>query len=296
MFKTLTVLPYNQLRRNRYFYLRYDGFYAALFAALIVLMAAADWPGLAPTWSPTLLWVLPLACYAQILCSVVIHNCTHGNLPRPINRLVGELCGLVVLTRFASWEIIHQRHHRYSDDPIKDPHPVEPSYWKFLFHTVYNVEHQLQTLYFELYGDTPETRLYERRRAWVSYATNILLVVTWWMLLGPAGFLAVFVPASIVGFLHLVHFNWSTHNGMSKEGDYRPVNLDEGLFKVGNLLFFGIYMHENHHKRPDYFNPARYRAAARTWKVVPAEAGASLDGVGALRADELGPKEPATPV
>ena len=35
---------------------------------------------------------------------------------------------VVVLTRFASWEVIHQRHHRFSDDLDKDPHPVVSSY------------------------------------------------------------------------------------------------------------------------------------------------------------------------
>ncbi|WP_438030077.1 hypothetical protein [Sorangium sp. So ce233] len=32
------------------------------------------------------------------------------------------------------------------------------------------------------------------------------------MFLGPIGFFFLFVPASSVGFLHLMHFNWSTHN------------------------------------------------------------------------------------
>lgn len=31
-----------------------------------------------------------------------MHNCTHGNLPRSINRVVGEILGLIILIRFAS--------------------------------------------------------------------------------------------------------------------------------------------------------------------------------------------------
>src|SRR6478609_3054749 len=162
MWKTLTVLPYNQHRKNRYFYLAYDGFYFVLAAALVALMVGTGWHGLVREWTPACWLALPLVTYAQIVCSIFVHNATHGNFPRAINRVVGEICGVVVLTRFASWEIIHQRHHRFSDDPVKDPHPVEPSYWKFLWHTIYNVEHQLQTIYFELYGDSPETRKYEK--------------------------------------------------------------------------------------------------------------------------------------
>jgi stearoyl-CoA desaturase (delta-9 desaturase) len=210
------------------------------------------------------LYYLERACQVQILSSVYIHNCTHGNFPRAINRIVGELCGVVVLTRYASWEIIHQRHHKYSDNLERDPHPIVPGsagYWPFLIHTVMNVEHQLQTLFFELNnGDTPANRRFEKRRAYLSYATNLLLIYTWFVFLGSVGFFFLFVPAALVGFLHLVHFNWSTHNPYSPTEDYRPVNLNSGFYRVGNWLWHGIYMHGNHHKNSGMFNPVKMAA------------------------------------
>ena len=254
---SLTSLPFTQLRRNRYFYLYYDGFWALCCVTLLAWMYVGRWQGVIPTWDHRYWLLLPVVCHAQILCSVFIHNATHNNFPRAINRVVGELCGVVVLTRFASWEVIHQRHHRFSDDLDKDPHPVVSSYWAFLFKTVVGVERQLQKIYFELYGDTPENKKYEQRRAYVSYATNLLLIATWYTFLGPSAFFFLFVPASIIGFLHLVHFNWSTHNAFSPELDFKPVNLDHGYYKVGNLVWFGIYMHANHHKRANMFNPAK---------------------------------------
>lgn len=254
---TLTSLPFTQLRRNRYFYLWYDGFYAALCVTLLAAMHLGRYEPFIRAWDNRFWLVLPLACHAQILCSVFIHNCTHNNFPRAVNRLVGEICGVVVLTRFASWEVIHQRHHRYTDDLDKDPHPVIGSYWGFLVKTIVGVERQLQSIYFELYGDTPENRRYEQIRAYVSYATNILLIATWYTFLGPIGFFFFFVPSSIVGFLHLVHFNWSTHNAFSPTGDFKPINIDKGFYKIGNVLWHGIYMHANHHKRANLFNPAK---------------------------------------
>lgn len=254
---TLTSLPFTQLRRNRHFYLWYDGFYAALCVGLIAAMHFSGYEPFIKSWDNRFWLLLPLVCHAQILCSVFIHNATHNNFPRPINRVVGELCGLVVLTRFASWEVIHQRHHRYSDDVEKDPHPVVPGYWAFLIKTVIGVERQLQRIYFDLYGDTPESRRYEQMRAYVSYATNVLLIITWYMFLGPIGFFFFFVPSAIVGFLHIVHFNWSTHNAFSEARDFKPVNLNHGYYKLGNLIWFGIYMHANHHKRANLFNPAK---------------------------------------
>jgi len=254
---TLTSLPFTQLRRNRYFYLWYDGFYAALCVGLLAAMHFGHYEPFIKSWDNRFWLLFPIVCHAQILCSVFIHNATHNNFPRALNRIVGEICGVVVLTRFASWEVIHQRHHRYTDDVEKDPHPVVAGYWSFLFKTIVGVERQLQAIYFDLYGDTPEARRYEKLRAYVSYATNILLIATWYVFLGPIGFGFFFVPTAIVGFLHLVHFNWSTHNAFSKESDFRPVNLNHGYYKIGNLIWFGIYMHANHHKRANMFNPAK---------------------------------------
>ena len=253
---TLTSLPFTQLRRNRYFYLYYDGCYALACIALLAAMRLGDWRPLVQHWDVRVCLLLPLVCYAQILCSVFIHNATHNSFPRAINRVVGELCGVILLTRFASWEVIHQRHHRYADDVEKDPHPVVSGYWSYLAQTMVSVERQLHRIYFDLYGDTPENRRYERRRAYLSYGTNLLLLYVWYSFLGPIAFGFFFVPAALVGMLHIVHFNWSTHNASSAEMDFRPVNLNHGLFNLGNKLFFGIYMHANHHKRANVFNPS----------------------------------------
>jgi len=252
---TLTSLPFSQLRRNRYFYLWYDAAYFVLAVAALAAMHLAGHKGLIAEWKWSYLLLLPIVTYVQILCSVFVHVCTHGSFPKAINRLIGEICGTVILTRFASWEIVHQRHHRFSDDTAKDPHPVFKSYWDFVRNTIVGVEHQLQQTYFDLHGDTPETRRYEKLRAYVSYATNLLVIFTWFTFLGPSAFVFLFVPASIIGALHLFHFNWSTHNAFSPSGDYKPVNLDHGYYWLGNRIWFGIYFHENHHKNAKVLNP-----------------------------------------
>ena len=74
------------------------------------------------------------------------------------------------------------------------------------------------------------------------------------------GFFFFFVPASILGFFHLVHFNWSTHNAAKPEEGFFPVNLDRGYFWIGNRIWFGIYYHGFHHKQANLFNPMRYEA------------------------------------
>ncbi len=93
----------------------------------------------------------------------------------------------------------------------------------------------------------------------MSYATNLLLVATWYTLLGPLAFFFLFVPASVVGFLHLVHFNWSTHNAFSPSNDFRPINIDTGYYKIGNLILARHLHAREHHQRANLFNPARMK-------------------------------------
>ncbi len=268
---TFTTLPFSQLRKNRYFYLWYDGVYAALAIAVIAGAKTAGHQGLLPHWQWSYLLLLPIVTYVQILCSVFVHVCTHNSFPKVLNRIIGEVCGLVVLTRFASWEIVHQRHHRFSDDVDKDPHPIVPSYWAFVWKTIAGVERQLQQTYFDLYEDTPETRRYEKIRAYVSYATNLLVIYAWFTFLGVNAFVFLFVPASIIGALHLFHFNWSTHNAFSPTGDYKPVNLDHGYYWLGNRIWFGIYYHANHHKSAKVLNPMTFTPSLPITKPPTAE-------------------------
>jgi stearoyl-CoA desaturase (delta-9 desaturase) len=250
-----------QFKKNRRFYLQYDAFYLGLAAVAALLMFAFHWRPLDSyvTWTP-LHFVLgvPALIYFLICCHLWIHNATHGNFPRYLNRIIGEVLGVVVFVRYASWDIVHMRHHRFSDDTVKDPHPNYPSYWKSFFSSIIYVERQLQQQYCDVWGDTEENRRYEAFRAKVSYGTNVVLAVAWYQLLGPIG-LSMWLPCNIIAAAFVAHFNWSTHNGGAGR-DFRPVNLNHGYYWLGNKLFTGIYFHANHHKRPHLFNPMRWEA------------------------------------
>jgi stearoyl-CoA desaturase (delta-9 desaturase) len=255
----LTAHPIGQFRKNPNFYLMYDGFWFLVCAAILATFWAT---GFTPLLGQPQLWwlaVAPVLFFGLVWAHLTIHNCTHGNLPHAINRIVGELLGLMVVVRFASWDIIHMRHHKYSDDRVKDPHPNFPSFWKTVVHTIVNVESQLFQQYFDVWGDTPENRARERRRAWMSYGTNIVLVAVWAWLLGPWFALCVFAPCNLLAGLFVIHFNWSTHNGEAAKTieEMHPVNLTGPYYRLGNKLFAGIYAHKLHHERPGIFNPAK---------------------------------------
>lgn len=260
---SLFSLPWAQYRRVPTFYLWYDGAYAVLALAGIAALLATGYRGPLADLHWWFIPAFPVFLYVLIMAHVLIHNASHGNFPKAINRVVGELCGILVIARFASWEIVHRRHHRYSDDPLRDPHPAERRYWPYAVKTLINVEKQLQQQYFDIYGDTTETRRYERIRALVSFSSGTLLFVLWFMVLGPWGFFLLFVPAFVGAGLFVIHFNWSGHNAHTKDGPIEPVNLDSGWYWLGNRIFFGIYYHGNHHKMAMLFNPMKMPVKAR---------------------------------
>ena len=211
--------------------------------------------------------MFPVLLFCLIWAHLLIHNATHGNLPKAINRIAGELLGLCVIVRFASWDIIHMRHHKYSDDRVNDPHPNFPSFWKTVFHTIVNVEKQLFQQYYEIWGDTPENHTRERRRAWMSYGTNIVLLASWLWLLGPAFFFLVFVPCNLLAGLFVIHFNWSTHNGEAAKGldDMRP---DQPLGPVLPNRQQAVRRHlraPDAPRSPDAVQPGEGAGRGRSW-------------------------------
>ncbi len=258
--RVFTKYPVNLFMKSRWFYPVYDATWMGLLLLAIWLLDRADFAGLVPRfedfrWQHLL--ALPLVTYVLIMGNVFAHNAAHRNFPKLINRIVGEFVGLLVLTRYASWEIIHLRHHKYSDIPGKDPHDCKSGFWlHFLPYFVVNVERQLQQNFYDYHGGrTTKNIIFEKCRAALSFSTLLVLLYFFYRLLGAPFFVYVFFPAQLITIVHLAHFNWSTHNGFSKTRDFRPINIDRGLYWLGNRIFFGIYYHDNHHKMVKAFNP-----------------------------------------
>lgn len=269
---SLTSLPFARFKRRATYYLEYDSIYMVLALAATLSLRASGYVAPVNEFSLWVLLLVPVGAYVGIMAHMLIHNASHGNVgPKWFNRIVGEICGVIVLTKFASWEIIHRRHHRYSDDPERDPHPAERRYWPYVVNTLIGVERQLQQEYFDVHGDTPETRRYEAWRSRLSFVSGMCLVMAWFTLLGPVLFFVVFVPGSVLAGLFVIFFNWAGHNAHTEDGEIAPINLDHGIFWLLNRMFFGIFFHGNHHKMAMLFNPMNVptRSSARQ----PEEAG-----------------------
>jgi stearoyl-CoA desaturase (delta-9 desaturase) len=259
----LTSLPFAQFHRHPRFYFVYDSVFLLGAAAFVAALSALGYRPAVRQFSWPLLALLPVVTYFMILAHVFIHNASHRNFPRAVNRIVGEVCGVIVVTKFASWEIVHRRHHRHSDDPALDPHPATRDYWAYAMATLVNVEKQLQQQYFEVHGDTPAARTYERWRSRLSFVSGAMLFLAWYALLGAPIFIELFAPAFVFAALFVIFFNWAGHNAHLSEGAIEPTNIDTGIFWILNRMFFGIFYHGNHHKTPSLFNPMNMRTSSR---------------------------------
>lgn len=270
-----TSLPYAQFKRDPHYYVKHD---TVFLVGSIAIAAGLHFSGYQPPATEFALWhltLLPVAMYVMIMAHVWVHCASHGawgttTSGKVLNRIVGELCGALVLTKFASWEIVHRRHHRYSDDPERDPHPAERGYWRFALNTLIKVEKQLQQEYFDVHGDTPQRRRYERFRSVYSFVSGAALAGAWLAIIGLPLFVELYLPAMIFAALFVIHFNWSGHNAHTKDGPIAPINLDTGWFWLGNRIFFGIYYHGNHHRMAMVFNPMKVPVRAQKQAEEPA--------------------------
>ncbi len=257
-----TTLPYAQFKRDPHFYVKHDTVFLVLALGGIAALHLSGYTPSSEWLAPWHLALFPIVLYLTIMSHVFAHCASHGawgrdTAGRVVNRIAGELCGAWVLTKFASWEIVHRRHHRYSDDAARDPHPAERGYWRYALNTFINVEKQLQQEYFDVHGDTPERRRYERFRSVYSFVSAAVLALFWEQLVGLPLFLEVVGPSWVLAALFVIHFNWVGHNAHTREGAIEPTNLDHGWFWLGNRMFFGIYFHGNHHRMTVVFNPMK---------------------------------------
>lgn len=202
--------------------------------------------------------LVPLGVYLGGVSAVFIHNATHNSFPwRWLNELCGYLAGLHQLWGFMGWKLIHLVHHQYSDHADMDPHPPgELSFWQFARHMFVHSSRKISERYREHWGETAHTRTLQKTVNILFPIMAFTNLLFWYLLLGPAVFLFLYVPSYIANHLLFVGVNYTAHPKDPLTGETKAANLDETLFhRLANFFWFGIYYHGNHHRRPLLFNP-----------------------------------------
>jgi fatty acid desaturase len=216
-------------------------------------------------FEPWHLALIPLGLYVGGVSAVFIHNATHNSFRWVwLNEFCGYLSGLHQLWGFTGWKLIHLVHHQYSDNADMDPHPPKDlTFWQFTKIMFVNSSRKISERYREHWGQNRTTRIMQK---WVMIVFPLMVAANllfWYMLLGPAGFLFFYIPSYISNHLLFVDVNYSAHP-KDESGNSKPANLNHTLYyKIANALWFGIYFHGNHHRRPLLFNPRYMQLSKR---------------------------------
>lgn len=190
------------------------------------------------------------------------HACAHEAVrPRWLNRLLGEICGLIHTSSLDEWSVIHSYHHRYADDPARDPHcPRGKSFVHFASTTGKEIKESFVSHYFEAHPESEASRANLQATMTSMFVRQQLLTLFWFLALGPAAFLYFFGVNIVLKKVHYAWFNWATH--VQRESKPEIINQNRGVYWLVNLISFNLYFHKNHHLHPAVFNPKNIPADA----------------------------------
>lgn len=195
--------------------------------------------------------------YFGMLHTALIHNCAHNNFkPRFLNRILGEILSLHMMSGYPGFVIIHLQHHKHADNSELDPHPNDNlTYWQYLNGLKKNLKKSFLRLYTETWGNDEESL---KIWAWVRYLlplNRILRAFLILLLFGPVGFSFFYIPSYISSQLTYAHVNYYTH-ARQEDNSVKIINMNHNIiYKVLNKVLIGIYFHKNHHDKPRAFNP-----------------------------------------
>lgn len=205
---------------------------------------------------------IPVAILLTFPLTALLHSASHGSLrPKWLNRPVGELVGLMQLSGFAQWKIVHVVHHKHADDPDLDPHPPQfKSYWEFTKGMRESAIKAYAKFYLKTFGDNNESGAELKRFGMMAKLDQSARVLLWYLVLGPQLFTFLFLASIVFKMFHYAWFNYITHRPTGNEIEVK--NLDSNLYYIINRIAFGLYYHKNHHLYPLLFNP-RYLAISK---------------------------------
>ncbi|MEM7405471.1 MAG: fatty acid desaturase [Pseudomonadota bacterium] len=119
-------------RRSDWHGLLWFARHLALAAAAATGVVASD----NPVWLATTLWLLGLTL---VTLFAPLHECIHSTAfkHRGLNRVVAAICGTVLLISPTWFRAFHFNHHRYTQDPDRDPELMRAkprTRWQYVRH------------------------------------------------------------------------------------------------------------------------------------------------------------------
>lgn len=253
-------------------------------AALALAVVAAHVGALALAASGHPFVALALGSSAAWMAFTCLHEASHGNVGRvrSLGALVGEVSAHVLGVRFLAFRQIHQRHHRFTNDPARDPdrYTGEGPAWTRPLRLATTDLHY----YFEYRARELRASRFEAIVSWVSAVALPAAAALVALRLGVSSlFVAWLLPARLGLFAAAYLVDLLPHGrpiAPSRQADpLRHTRLVE-LGPVFDVLALGHGQHLLHHLWPRVpFHKLAGAARARR---------AELERAGVVRVDVLG--------
>lgn len=211
----------------------------------------------------------------------VVHDSSHNAVSRHVwlNEALGRI-GLVYFAPLAPMDVaryIHMAHHRFANDPDRDPdayaHKLD---WLFPLRWL-NFDYFYTKWFFTKGGDFAR-RKYGAVAAYAAFILGSCAMIIW------AGYglellMLWFIPTRISSFLFVFVFSFLTHQPfetLSRENEYKATALRLG----GEWILSPLMAHHNYHLIHHLYPGAPFYNYRRIW---------------AIKGNEILPKEPLMP-
>ncbi len=212
----------------------------------------------------------------------VVHDSSHNAVSRHVwlNEALGRI-GLVYFAPLAPMDVaryIHMAHHRFANDPDRDPdayaHKLD---WLFPLRWL-NFDYFYTKWFFTKGGDFAR-RKYGAVAAYAAFILGSCAMIIW------AGYglellMLWFIPTRISSFLFVFVFSFLTHQPfetLSRENEYKATALRLG----GEWILSPLMAHHNYHLIHHLYPGAPFYNYRRIW---------------VIKGDEILPKEPLMPL
>lgn len=246
-----------QFNSDAYFLIRYHGYYLLAFLIINPFLYFTVYPLYNFHFSLWNLYLIPAAIFTGMLSSAGLHIAAHDSFqPRWFSRFLGELFGIHQLYGFLGWKIFHLIHHKFPDDPLKDPHPpLDQSFFEYALTMHWKMYKWMGENYLHVFGRRKDIIRLLKIRNFISLLAGTGRLVFWYLLLGPMGFIVFYLPSYLTSGIVYAHFNYFTHRPQ-KSGSVEILDLNDTLYyKFMNAFFWGSYYHKSHHIKPHLMDP-----------------------------------------
>lgn len=221
--------------------------------AVFVAATALALRGTIPIW---------LAVTLNTCCSyaayTVLHEASHGLISthRAVNDNLGRIGMLMVSITpfFRAYRFLHMTHHRFTNDPVKDPDYFCGAGPAWLLPVRWMV---MDTAYVKTYflpGHYDSRPREERVEFWLSIAFAAVVLTICAAMGWMVEFLVYyFIPTRLALFLLAITFDYLPHypHDTAAEGDkYRATANRVGMEWLLDVLFIGHNYHLSHHLYP----------------------------------------------